>query len=299
MLRLGLCCLFKEQDIKFRQVTASHLAKFPRQKQVEMLADICRHNSLSLKRALVFCRDSGIGCFRINSQILPVKTHPAAGYDIQELPGATSIVAQFMDCGRFCRENGLRTSFHPDQFIVLSSPNAAVVSRSVADLVYQAEVAQWVGADVINLHGGGVYGDKPSALKRLSREISRLPTGVRQRLTLENDDRSYSPQDLLPLCQAMDIPLVYDVHHHRCLEDGLTVSAATDKALATWNREPLFHLSSPINGWQKNHIRKHHDYIDVKDFPQEWVGLDITVEVEAKAKELAVMRLMKDLDKKK
>jgi len=81
------------------------------------------------------------------------------------------------------------------------------------------------------------------------------------------------------------------VHHHRCLPDGLTVEQATTEAIQTWNREPVFHLSSPLNGWKGNGITKHHDYIDPKDFPDCWLDLDITVEVEAKAKELAVLAL--------
>jgi len=201
----------------------------------------------------------------------------------------------FQACGRFGRDHDIRTTFHPDQFIVLSSPHAEVVTRSVADLEYQAEVAEWVYADAINIHAGGAYGDKASALKRLRRTVERLPDPVRKRLTLENDDKIYSPQDLLPVCEEMQIPLTYDVHHHRCLKDGLTVEEATARAAATWNREPLFHLSSPEKGWESGAPRNHRDYIDVRDLPRLWLSMDITVEVEAKAKELAVLRLMREL----
>jgi UV DNA damage endonuclease len=121
---------------------------------------------------------------------------------------------------------------------------------------------------------------------------------VRKRLTLENDDRSYTPADLLPVCRATGIPLVYDVHHHRCLPDGLTEKQATEMAIKTWNREPVFHLSSPAGGWGGPKPSHHHDYADPNDFPESWLNLDITCEVEAKAKELAVLRLMEDLKKK-
>ena len=213
----------------------------------------------------------------------------------QDLPGGEEIVKIFRRCGAWSRRNAIRTTFHPDQFIVLNSPDRQVVERSVADLVYHAEVAGWVHADVINLHAGGVYGDKQSALSRLSEVIERLPAAVRRRLTLENDDRGFTPKDLLPVCRATGIPLVYDVHHHRCLPDGLSVAQATAAALDTWRREPLFHLSSPLNGWQAGNRRPHHDFIDLSDFPSEWRNLDLTVEVEAKAKELAVLRLAREL----
>lgn len=41
--------------------------------------------------------------------------------------------------------------------------------------------------------------------------------------------------------------------------------------------------------------RRHHDFIQPEDFPTAWRGLQLTVEVEAKAKELAVLRLHQSL----
>lgn len=297
MIRFGLCCVFKEQAIKFRKTTAKYLSQLPISEQKERLARLCASNAQSLLQALEFCRQNRIGAFRINSQILPLKTHPKLGYDIGDLPGAPEIIKAFKACGEFSRQYNIRTSFHPDQFIILSSPNPDVIRRSVLDLEYQAQVAEWVNADVINIHAGGVYGDKPSAVSRLLKNIDLLTDPIRKRLTLENDDRSYSPFDLFPICDALNIPLTYDVHHHRCLPDGISVETATERCLKTWDREPLFHLSSPKDGWASLNPRKHHDFIDVQDVPKSWLSLDIniTVEVEAKAKEVAVSRLIKEL----
>jgi len=181
--------------------------------------------------------------------------------------------------------------------VLLSSPSEEVTRHSVAELAYQAEVAGLIGADVINLHGGGGYGDRPAALARLSRRLEALPDGIRRLLTLENDDRVYGPAELLPFCEREGVPFVYDVHHHRCHGDGMSEAEATERALATWTREPLFHLSSPQAGWNGPNPCHHHDYIDPSDFPGSWLQLDrpLTIEVEAKAKELAVLRLMGDL----
>ncbi|MBT3177011.1 MAG: UV DNA damage repair endonuclease UvsE [Desulfobacula sp.] len=298
-IRFGLCCIFKEQPIKFRRITAKYLSKFSDEEQRNRLSDICLSNSRNLLKALAFCYQHKIGDFRINSQILPLKTHPQFGYDIVRLPKANQIIQNFLACGEYSREHNIRTTFHPDQFIVLSSLNPDVVKRSIADLEYQAKVSQWVNADVINIHAGGVYNDKPSALNRLRIAIDSLPDAVRKRLTLENDDKSYTPEDLLPVCRDMEVPLVYDVHHHRCLNDNLTIRQATYLSVDTWNREPLFHLSSPINGWYSPDIRKHHDFIDLNDFPRIWMSMKITVEVEAKAKEVGVLKLMEELSFKK
>jgi len=209
MIRFGLCCIFLKEPIKFRRATAKYMLKLDRQAQLKHIAAICRHNAKSLFQALQFCNDHDIGAFRVNSQILPLKTHPGVGYDIRDLPNHQTIIDLFMNCGEYCLEKELRTTFHPDQFILLSSPNEQVTRKSIIEL---------------------------------------------------------------------------------------RVDQATELAINTWNREPVFHLSSPLNGWQAKAPNKHHDYIDPRDFPDCWLGREITVEVEAKAKELAVLKLKKDID---
>ena len=296
-LRLGLCCQFIGQPIKFRVTTATALQRLPRHEQLAKLAELCLSNAHSLLSALKFCAANRIRSFRIMSPIMPVKTHPVIGYRAEELPGAENIVAQFRRCGEFAQANDIRTGFHPDQFVVLNSPDAGIVERSVADIESQAEIAEWTNADTVNIHGGGGYGDKRTALERFRRNLEQLSPRASMRLTVENDDKTFTPADLLPLCRDTGVPLVYDVHHHRCLPDGLTVEEATEAAIKTWNRQPLFHLSSPLAGWQGPKPERHHDYIDPKDFPAAWKGRELTVEVEAKAKELAVARLQDQLDK--
>jgi UV DNA damage endonuclease len=295
MLRLGLCCTFQEQPIKFRTTTAAAMGRSSRQEALAKLALLCAANADALMATLQYCASHGIGCFRINSQILPIKTHPQQGYDVTELPGSEVIIERFRQCGEFSKQRNLRICFHPDQFVVLNSPRADVVASSIAELEYQAEVCEWIGADVINIHAGGAFGDKQSALLAFARNLGRLSNRVRTRLCLENDDRIFTPADLLTLCQAYAVPLVYDVHHHRCNPDDLSVLEATEQASRTWNREPLFHVSSPREGWRGPKPQRHHQYINPKDFPVFWQDLNITVEVEAKAKELAIARLRRSL----
>lgn len=291
-IRLGLCCQFRREPIRFRTTTAAALRRWPRHEQLARLSDLCRWNAEALGQALQFCVRHGIGAFRILSQILPLKTHPQLGYRVEELPHAVTIVEQFRQCGAYARKHGLRLTFHPDQFVLLNSPSPTIHAHAMAELEYHAQVAEWVGADVITLHGGGAYGDKSAALQRLLRRMEKLPSGVLQRLALENDDRVFTPSDLLPVCREAQIPFVYDVHHHRCLPDGLKVEKVTELMLQTWHREPLCHISSPLNGWEGPHPERHHAYIDPADFPKAWLPLRLTVEVEAKAKELAVLRLL-------
>ena len=168
----------------------------------------------------------------------------------------------------------------------------------IRELEYQAEVAEWVAADVINIHGGGAFGDKPRALADFARCVDRLSARVRSRLTVENDDKLFTPADLLPVSKSSGIPLVYDVHHHRCNRDALTLPEATGRAIATWDREPMFHISSPIAGWKEPKPSAPSRLHRREGFPRCWHDLRLTVEIEAKAKEVAVLKLKKQLDRR-
>jgi UV DNA damage endonuclease len=294
-LRLGLCCQFVEEPIRFRTTTATACSRLEPTARLAKLAELCRWNAEALQQAIECCARRGVGCFRINSQVLPIKTHPELRYELEQLPDGEAIVAAFRECKTLSTKLGVRLSFHPDQYIVLSSPREHVVASAIAEIEYQAEVAEWVGADVINVHAGGAYDSREAALDRFARALELLSDRARQRLTVENDDKIYSVADLLPLCQREGVPLVYDVHHHRCRRDELSIEEATELAAATWNREPLFHISSPKEGWAGPGCHRHHDYIDIEDFPACWLGRRLTVEIEAKAKELAVAQLQRDL----
>lgn len=299
MIRLGLCCLFRDEPIRFRQTTAKVLLSLSEQERLEKLSAICLDNANNLVKALDAVHRLGIGAFRVSSQFLPRYTHPVVGYTLEVLPAYEQITSRLEEARQLSVQRDIRLSFHPDQFVLLSSPSAEVTTKSIAELDYQAMLAEWIGADVLNIHAGGVYGDKKVALQRLRENYAYLPERVRSRLTLENDDVSYTVNDLLPVCDELGLPLVYDVHHHRCNPDGLSIDEATQAGLKTWQRagrgEAYFHLSSPKHGWQGKDPKPHADMIDLRDFPETWKSLNGTMDVEAKAKEVAVIALMKEL----
>lgn len=298
-MRFGLCCLFKEEKVTFRTTTAKNLSLLSLDLQLQKLSGICLHNVSNLFLALETVQRLGIGAFRIMSPLFPRMTHPEVGYTLADLPDGADIQQLLDNIRKFAQQNSIRLSFHPDQFVVLSSPHVTVVENSIRELEYQATLAEAAGAEVINVHAGGVYGDKHLALSRFGAVFQGLSETLRSRLTVENDDISYTVRDLLPLCRELAVPLVYDVHHHRCNPDGLTVAEATEQAAETWRavgREQYCHISSPRNGWSSGDPKPHADYIDPVDFPDCWLGREMTVDVEAKAKELAVIKLMADLE---
>ncbi len=297
-LRLGLCCQFLDAPIHFRTATHRYVSGLTRAARRTYLAEIARDNAAALAAAVEQCAALGIGAFRINSQILPLGTHPVSGYALDALDRKGEIRNAFQRAGELAQTRAVRLSFHPDQFVVLNSERADVVRASAEELEFQTGVAEMVGADIIVFHAGSTAGGVPAALERLERGLDLLSERARRRIALENDDHRFTPADLLPLCRRAGVPLVYDAHHHRCHPDGMSVVEATELAEATWaGREPWTHISSPRDGWGSGNPRPHADYIDIADFPSSWVGRRMTVDVEAKAKERAVVRLMGEISR--
>ena len=296
-LRLGLCCGFAEAPIKYRTTTARYAGGLAAAARRAFLLEIVTHNAAALGASVDWCIAHGVGAFRVNSDLLPLATHASLGYELADLDTGGRATALLDGAGRRARRGGVRLSFHPDQFVVPGSIRDEVVRSSLGELEAQTRLALVVGAEQITIHGGGAQGGKPAALERLARALARLSAPARERVVLENDDRVYTVEDLLPICRREGLALVYDVHHHRCNPDELSVEDATDACASTWGRrEPWAHISSPIGGWTKaRDPRPHADHIAASDLPRAWRGRRMTVDVEAKAKELAVLRLARHL----
>lgn len=75
---------------------------------------------------------------------------------------------------------------------------------------------------------------------------------MKGRLVLENDEMGYNVDDLLPICEELNIPLVLDYHHHNLFPTAeKTLEELMPRILATWERKgikPKFHLSEPRLG---------------------------------------------------
>ncbi|HUQ80171.1 MAG TPA: UV DNA damage repair endonuclease UvsE [Gemmatimonadaceae bacterium] len=291
-IRWGLCCQFADAGVHFRQATHRYVSTLTPPNGTAYLRDIARANAIALAHAILRCHEMGIGAFRMSSQILPLATHPVSGYSLDTLDDDGVIIRSFAAAGELARAHDVRLSFHPDQFVVLNSVREEVVASSVRELELQASLAEIVGADTITLHVGGMTDGKDASLGRLERNLDRLPPAARTRLALENDDRLFTVRDLHPLCMRTNVPLVYDVHHHRCNPDGFDIETATVLTTETWRgREPWMHIATARDGKTAPNPRPHADYIDPNDFPDEWLSRDITVDVEAKAKDAAILRL--------
>ena len=221
-------------------------------------------------------------------------------YEFTDLPNSAEVMALFKKCGQYALDNDIRLSFHPGQFCVLASPKEKVVLNAISDLelhgrLMDAFLQPRSHLAKINIHLGGAYGDKVSAMERFCKNFHRLPDSVKSRLTVENDDKAsmYSVVDLYEgVYKVIGIPIVFDYHHHRFCTGGLTEEDALEVAISTWPTDivPVVHYSESRSKEQLDESirpQAHSDY--VLDYIDTY-GNRVDIMIEAKAKELAVMK---------
>jgi UV DNA damage endonuclease len=259
-------------------------------KGLEHVSSLILKNVQDLLPILVWNTKFKISLFRISSNICPW----ASEYKLHDLPDFESIKIALETAGKFALENGIRLSFHPGQFNVLASPHENVVSNTIKDLELHGELMDLLlqprsPAAKINIHVGGAYGDKLTALDRFSKNFEQLSPAVSSRLSVENDDKKngYAVNDLMLLNSRLNVPIVFDYHHHKFCSGGLSESDALALAVQTWLRlgvKPMTHYSESRSK-QKLHPA-HSDWIDG---PIHTYGHDIDCMLECKQKERALL----------
>jgi UV DNA damage endonuclease len=145
----------------------------------------------------------------------------------------------------------------------------------------------------MNIHVGGSYGDKDAAKQRFVENFKRLSPSAQARLVLENDDKpaQYGVEDLYEIYEKTGIPITFDYHHHRCYEDPIPEKDALELCAKTWPAgiRQLCHYSSSrkLNEDDTAILRAHADYVYEKI---ETYDMDLDIELETKAKELALLK---------
>jgi UV DNA damage endonuclease len=238
----------------------------------------------------------GFHFFRISSDLVPFASHPICTFD-----WAGHFSRQFRKVGRFIKEHHIRISMHPDQFIIINSLKEDVVERSVKELEYHCTVLDKMGLDKtakIQMHLGGVYGDKGSAMDRFIATYNFLSKPLLSRLVIENDHRSYSLEDCLWVHEKIGIPIIFDSFHHQCLNNGETLRQGLELAASTWKESdgtPMVDYSSQQRGQRCGSHAKTLNSAMFKKFLQETRGLDFDVMLEIKDKEISAFKALKIL----
>lgn len=292
-------------------------------KGVAYASELILENLRNLTKIVSWNNQNEIKVYRMSSNMFPWMSE----YEFTDLPDYDKICNLLKGIGTLAMENGQRLSFHPGQFCVLASPNEEVVLNAMNELDKSAQIMDLMGLPEsrmakINIHVGGAYGDKKTALERFCKNFLRLQPSAQARLTVENDDKAnmYSVKDLYEgVYKVVGIPIVFDYFHHKFCTGDMTEEEALKLAASTWGDvKPCTHYSESRRAEKKlvieqicknNNItmeqmqdwptlaahykefskikeQAHSDYIkeEIKDY-----GLDIDVVVEAKAKELAFM----------
>lgn len=251
---------------------------------VGILHDIVQWNALN-----------GMRAYRMSSDMIPW----ASEYELEQLPDWRLIREGYELVGKLARDTGQRITFHPGQFNCLTSPRDHVIKNCVRDLRIHGEIMDVMGLprtheSKINIHLGGVFGEKEIAMDRWCKNVDLLPASVRSRLTVENDDKAscYSTSDLHRVWQRTGVPVVFDYHHHKFCTGNLSEEEALRLAVSTWpdGIRPMTHYSESASIREGKQVAPtaHSNFVDgpVNDY-----GLDIDCMIEAKAKELAVLQL--------
>lgn len=286
---LGLVCITASQAVRFRTLTRKRFLQFSPLDQEETLRTLYAENLRRLEAAVLFCASQNIRLYRLSSGLFPFADEPIGISILLEF------TAQMQAIGSQACALGIRLVLHPDQFVVLSSDRPEVIENSIKILKTHAQVFDLLGLprspwSLMNIHGG--KSDRP---ERLIQVIQSLPDEIRLRLTLENDEYAYSSQEILDVCRAAKIPMVFDAHHHLIHEkldsyDHPSVASMVIESRSTWEK-PEWQLVHISNGSEFLADPRHSDYITV--MPDSYRNIP-WIEIEAKQKELAIAILQEN-----
>lgn len=278
-------------------------------RRLENIARMNLHNTLRLMKHNVA---SDIFVYRLTSKLIPLATHP----DLQDWNPFAALAEEFAEVGQFVKKHGMRVSFHPDHFTVLSTPRPEVLVSSIRDLQHHTDMLNALGLPAMaknNIHIGGAYGDKPVAAKRFEKHFRELPAALQTRITLENDDKTFTAPETLAVCQNVGLPMVLDIHHQWVNNEGELPWDLWPDIQQTWRSDlaqkdvpsgvllpPKIHVSSPRS---PSDPRSHADGVEpaplvafLKRIAADTPAVDVMIEAKLKDGALfGLMEAMKEL----
>jgi UV DNA damage endonuclease len=262
------------------------------------LIDTIKGNLQCLEEILEYNLQHNFLFFRITSDLIPFASHPVMNFDWQEY-----FEKEFAKIGSFIKKHNMRISMHPGQYTVLNSMNTTVFKNSIKDLEYHVDVLDVMKLDKtakVQIHVGGVYNNKKQSLERFINRYSGLNPKIKNRLMIENDDKSYSLKDCLTINNKTSVPVVFDVYHHECLNSGESIPEAFKLFIKTWKEDdglPIVHYSSEHPQKGKPSHTEHIDGNHFKFFLKQTGDIDFDIMLEIKDKETSALKAL-DIVKK-
>jgi len=267
-----------------------------KQRGINYAAELALLNVQDLYKILVWNEQNGFKFYRMSSDMFPW----ASEYGIYNLPNIEEVSRVLAKCGEFAKANNHRLTFHPGPFNKLTSSNDRVTQNTIKDLKVHADIMDLMGLsntpyNKINIHVGATYKDKDAAIAQFLRNFETLPDNVKGRFTLEVDDKKslYNVEELYNfIYKQTSIPIVFDYHHHTLNNNGMSHADGLAIAATTWGSvKPVVHYSESRCDEQKIKCppQAHSDYIYNRI---DTFGYDVDCMVEAKMKELAVLKYL-------
>ena len=287
-MKIGYPCI--NRSIKCRGNKTFRLKSYSEERLIRTV----ENNLDCLKKMLEYNIKNNIFFFRITSDLVPFASHTVCTFFWQK-----HFKKDFFELGQIIKQNNIRISMHPDQFIVLNSNKKEVVKRSIKELMYHAEILDLMKLEKtskIQLHLGGAYGDKEKSIQRFIDNYKKLDTKIKKRLVIENDDRIYSLRECLFLSSKTKIPILFDVFHHKILNNNERTVDGIKEISKTWNSKdgiPMIDYSSQEKDMKKG---KHAETIDINDFKNflsKTKQYDFDIMLEIKDKEKSALKAIK------
>lgn len=295
-IRLGYVALSKTID-----VTSSHSFSYSNflksDNNYQKLDNIIEINLKSLNNIIDYNIKNNIHFYRISSNLIPLASMKKVSFDY-----INKFKNIYDEIGEKIKKYNIRVDMHPDQFTVLNSTKKEVLENTFEILKYHSNILEALNVreKVLILHvGSNVFGKKAS-INRFINNFNNLPEYIKSSIVIENDDKIFNIVDTLELCIKINRPMVLDFHHYICNKDNINIKDYYKQIFSTWkNINPKIHFSSPKNKTKKD-IRSHHDYINSDDFISfieevKHLNFDIDIMLEAKSKDEALFKLIREL----
>ncbi len=295
-IRLGYACISKTLSNVTTSSTVTYTT-FQKDKDYKKIDTAIKSNLNALKEILTYNIKNNIHFFRLSSKLIPLATKSDVIFDYID-----PYKDYYNSIAKIIKDNKLRIDFHPDEFCVLNSTKSEVVKNSIAILEYHYNLlkALEIKNKILVLHIGGNTFGKKNSISRFINNFNTLSKDIQESIAIENDDKIFNIRDCVYISKNINVPVILDYHHHICNHDELDINDYLKDILSSWhNATPKMHFSSPKNKTKKD-FRSHNDYINVDAFIN-FIDIlkpfnhDVDIMIEAKAKDEALFRLVREL----
>lgn len=291
-IRLGYACISNIMGISSsKSMRLSSYNKLSDIDKFNKIDSLIKENLNNLESLIKYNIKNNIHFFRISAKLIPFM-------DLYNID-LSLYNDKFKEIGNLINKYDMRVDVHVDEFCVLNSVRDDVVTRSIKILENLKLVMDMFNVSYnIIMHIGSKKGSIKDGIDRFIKGFSLLSNDLKKLIILENDDKCYNTHETLNLCEKLGIPMCLDIHHHNVNKSSLDISYYLDRIYNTFKGKRVkMHFSSPKS---KKDCRSHNDYINSSDFIKfidilKKYDVDTDIMIEAKGKDLALVKLMYEL----